>query len=135
MLKRKQIGVTLIELLIAVAIVSIIAAVAYPSYTDSVVRSNRSEAQRELLRLANLQEQYFIDNRAYTTDMTDLGLTADPYLTESGNYSIDATVAGVTFVLTATAKGAQATKDSSCLTLSVADTGQKTATSNYCWEQ
>mgnify|MGYP000500925663 CR=1 FL=1 len=134
MFKKVHNGMTLVELLMVVAIIGIIAAVAYPSYTDSVVRSNRAEAQRELLRIANLQEQYFIDHRSYVTDMTKLGLSADPFVTESGNYKIDGTVSGVTFKLTATAQGTQATKDSSCTTLSVEETGKKTASGSDCWE-
>ncbi len=127
-------GFTLLELLIAVAVIGIIASVAYPSYIDNISRANRSEAQRELLRIASLQEQYFIDHREYTADMTKLGATSDPYITDSGFYSIDAAVVGVTYTLTATTKGAQITNDSSCLTLSVTDTGKKTATSTSCWE-
>ncbi|NQY62387.1 MAG: type IV pilin protein [Alteromonadaceae bacterium] len=130
-----QQGMTLIELLIVVAIMGILAAVAYPSYTDHVVRSNRAEAQRELTRLANLQEQYFIDHRAYTTDMKKLGMPADPYITGSNNYSIDALVVGAKFSLVATAKNVQATKDSDCATLTIDETGKKTATSATCWEQ
>jgi len=126
-------GFTLIELLIAVAIVGIISSIAYPSYSDFVVRSNRSEAQRELLRIANLQEQLFVDRRVYTEDMTVLGLTADPFITDSENYSIDAEVTGSTFVLTATALGNQKTKDTACETLSVTDTGLKSP-SGTCWE-
>ena len=134
MTRNKQIGVTLIELLLVVSIIGIIAAVAYPAFTDSVARSNRTEAQRELMRIANLQEQYFIDNRKYETDMTKLGLSADPFITESGFYKIDSTVSGVTFKLTATAQGTQATNDSDCSTLSVEETGKKTASSSHCWE-
>lgn len=130
-----QQGMTLIELLIVVAIMGILAAVAYPSYTDHVVRSNRAEAQRELIRLANLQEQYFIDHRSYTADMTKLGMPADPYITQSNNYSIDALVVGAKFSLVATAKNEQAIQDSICATLTIEDTGKKTATSVSCWEQ
>lgn len=130
----KHLGFTLIELLITVAIVGILAGVAYPSYVDYVMRSNRSEAQRELLRYANLQEQVYIDTRSYTNDMTDLGLATDPYVTESGNYSIDAVIAnsGSTFVLTATAQNTQA-NDSGCTSLTLNEVGQKTPI--LCWEK
>jgi len=125
-------GFTLIELMIAVAVVGILAAVAYPSYTNFVLSSNRSEGERELLRLANLQEETFIDRRTYTADMTALGMTADPHLTEFGNYSIDAIIAngGTTFILTATAQGAQV-NDAGCTVLTVNEAGQKTPVA--CW--
>ncbi len=130
--KRGQLGFTLVELLIVVFIIGILGSVAYPSYIDFVIQTNRTEGQRELVRLANLQEQLYVDSRAYTADMTKLGLAADPYITEKGYYSIDAVVAGETFTLTATAKGTQL-KDSSCLTMTITDTGKKSPTSN-CWE-
>jgi type IV pilus assembly protein PilE len=134
MIKRKKVlGFTLLEALITVAIIGIISSLAYPSYVDFVVRSNRSEGLRELMRIANLQEQYYVDNRSYTSAMTDLGLGADPFVTENGHYSIDATVVNDTFTLVATAKGTQALKDTSCGTISVTDTGKKTPAS-YCWE-
>ena len=134
MIKRKKVlGFTLLEALITVAIIGIISSLAYPSYVDFVVRSNRSEGLRELMRIANLQEQYYVDNRSYTSAMTDLGLGADPFVTENGHYSIDATVVNDTFTLVATAKGTQASKDTSCGTISVTDTGKKTPAS-YCWE-
>lgn len=131
---RSVVGFSLIELMIAVAIVGILAAVAYPSYTSFVISSNRSEGQRELLRLANLQEEIFIDRRSYTTVMTALGMTADPHITEFGNYSIDATIAngGTTFLLTATAQGTQ-TSDTGCTTLTVNEAGQKLPA--ICWRQ
>jgi type IV pilus assembly protein PilE len=129
-------GFTLIELLITVAIIGIIAGIAYPSYIDYANRSNRTEGQRELMRLANLQEQYFVDNRSYTTDMKKLGMSTDPYLTENGHYSIDSTTqnSGTSFILIATAKGSQATQDTDCTTMTITETGQKSAESATCWE-
>jgi type IV pilus assembly protein PilE len=131
---NNTLGFTLIELMISVAVVGILAAVAYPSYTSFITSSNRSEGQRELLRLANLQEETFIDRRSYTTDMIALGTTADPHLTEFGNYSIDATIdnGGTTFLLTATAKGTQ-TSDTGCTALTVNEAGQKLPA--ICWRQ
>ncbi len=132
--QTKQSGFTLVELLITVAIIGILAGIAYPSYTDFVTRSNRSEGQRELLRLANIEEQGFIEHRSYTNDMTDLGMPDDPYITDSGNYSIDAKLAndGQTFVLTATAKQSQ-TSDTGCTILTINEVGQKTP--DACWEK
>jgi len=128
-------GFTLIELLIAVAIVGILTSVAYPSYVEYVTRSNRTEGQRELLRVANLMEQSFLDYRTYSTDLTKLGL-ASPYITEPGkHYSISATSADKNgFTIVATAQGIQASKDSGCLKMSVNEAGKKTATSSDCWE-
>lgn len=125
-------GFTLIELMIAVAVVGILAAIAYPSYTNFVLNSNRSEGERELLHLANLQEETFIDRRTYTADMTDLGMTDNPHVTEFGNYSIGGTTDndGTTFILTATAQGAQV-NDAGCTVLTVNEAGQKTPVA--CW--
>ncbi|MBL4940406.1 MAG: type IV pilin protein [Colwellia sp.] len=130
----KQTGFSLIELLITVAIIGILAGIAYPSYVDHVTRSNRSEAQRELLRLANIEEQVFIDFRSYTDDMRDLGMAVDPYITESSNYSIDAALAndGQTFILTATAQYSQA-DDTDCAELTINEAGVKTPPA--CWEK
>ncbi|WP_220464303.1 MULTISPECIES: type IV pilin protein [unclassified Colwellia] len=127
-------GFTLVELLIAVAIVSILVAVALPSYTDFVARSNRTEAQRELLRIANMQEQFYVDTRAYTADMTVLGLDNDPFITENSYYSIDATLVNGGFVLMATALEPQKSNDSNCQVLSVNNTGKKLP-ADVCWEQ
>lgn len=129
---NRSFGFTLIELMIVVAIVGILATVAYPSYLDYVVRSNRSEAPRELVRLANLQEQLFVDSRAYTADMSDLVGTSAVYETPNKHYKISATVVGSTFTLTATAQGIQATNDTDCIKIEITDTGSKTPA--VCWE-
>jgi len=132
-MSTKTLGFTLIELLITVAIIGILASVAYPSYTDFVLRSNRSEGQRELMRLANLQEQVFVDTRSYASNMKGLGMSTDEYTTESGNYLISV-VAGATatsFTLQAVAKKSQV-KDTDCTTLKVDYLGAKTP--KECWE-
>lgn len=132
MTKSKSAGFTLIELMIAVAIVGILTAVIYPSYTDYVRRTNRTEAMNDLTRIANLQEQFFADNRSYAASLTALGLASDPFITPKGYYSIAISASTArTFTLTATAKGTQ-TKDD-CTTMSIDQSGAKTGTVADCW--
>jgi type IV pilus assembly protein PilE len=57
-MKREQVGVTLIELLIVVAIVGILAMVAYPSYQDSVRKTRRADALTGIIALQLAQEQF-----------------------------------------------------------------------------
>jgi len=58
-------GFTLVELVITVAVIGILAAVALPSYQEYLKRSNRSSAQSLMLDLANREQQYLLDNRAF----------------------------------------------------------------------
>ena len=58
-------GFTLIELMIAVAIIAIIVAVAIPSYSAYVTKSRRSDAKVSLMTVSQLQETYFADNNKY----------------------------------------------------------------------
>lgn len=131
--QRKNLGFTLMELMITVAIVGILATVAYPSYTDFVLRANRSEAQRELMRFASLQEQVFIDKRAYAADMTGLGESSATIRTESKNYLIRViNPTTTTFTLRAIAKNNQV-KDTDCPRLNIDHVGNKTPAS--CWDK
>lgn len=68
-------GVTLIELLVAVALVAILAGVAYPAYTRHLVRSHRASAQAVLSDIAQRQQQFLVDNRAFATTPAALGIT------------------------------------------------------------
>lgn len=80
---RKHRGFTLIELMIAVAIVGILVAIAYPSYTNSLIKGNRANAKAFLLTVATKQQQFLLDNRAYATkaELTAAGLAVPPELT------------------------------------------------------
>ena len=127
-------GFTLIELMIVVAIVGVLAAVAYPSYKRSVEKSRRAEGKALVLDAANRQERRFGDTNKYTDDMTKLGYAADPVTSENGHYQVDSassTTGFFDFILTATAVGVQVA-DTNCATMSINNVGQKTPTSG-CW--
>jgi len=64
---QRATGFTLIEVLVTVAIVAILAAIAIPNYTDYVKRGKLTEATSTLLSMRTKMEQYFQDNRSYTT--------------------------------------------------------------------
>ncbi|QYK00597.1 type IV pilin protein [Shewanella psychrotolerans] len=128
---QKVKGFTLIELMITVAIVGILASIAYPSYIDYITKSARSEGVAAVMRVANLQEQYYLDNRAYATDMAKLGL-ANPFVTEHGHYSV-ASAGTSSFTITATAQGSQAARDSTCTTITMTSAGVK-GPSTECWK-
>jgi type IV pilus assembly protein PilE len=58
-------GFTLVELMIAIAVVAILTRIAYPSYLEYVKRGHRSSAQSLMLDLANREQQYLLDNRSF----------------------------------------------------------------------
>ena len=66
-------GFTLVELIVVVAIVGILAAIAYPSYLDQVRKGYRAEAQALLMELAQRQQNFLIIRRRYASSLQELG--------------------------------------------------------------
>jgi type IV pilus assembly protein PilE len=60
-------GFTLIELMVVVAVVAVLASIALPAYTDYIRRSKIQEASATLLAMRVQMEQFYQDNRQYTT--------------------------------------------------------------------
>jgi len=69
-------GFTLMELIVAMTIIAILTAIAYPSYLNQARASKRAVAKSALLDIANRQEQYFFNNKGYAEDLTLLGYAA-----------------------------------------------------------
>lgn len=141
-------GFTLVELVVVVLIVSILIAVAIPSYTSSVRKSRRTDAKTALLDLAGREERYFsTNNGTYSAVASSLGYSGTfPETVGSGYYQVAAPVvtAGTTtavaaFTITATPVGSQAL-DTSCASLTINNLGQQTATGTDpnanvdCWK-
>ena len=70
-------GFTLMELMIVVAIIGILAGIAYPTYQDSVRKSRRADAEAVLLELAQWMERFYTENNRY--DQTRAGVAAVSY--------------------------------------------------------
>lgn len=120
-------GFTLIEVMIVVAIIGILAAIAYPSYDEYIKRGNRTEGQAFLQDVAARQERYFSQNNEYADTAAKLNVSTG---SETGKYTLTiATSDGYT--LTAT----QQFNDTKCGNLTLNALGVKGAGGSVdeCW--
>ena len=69
--KTRAAGFTLIELMVVVAVVAILASIAYPSYRDAVLKGRRAQARTALLELMQQQERYMTQHNTYLNFATD----------------------------------------------------------------
>ena len=99
---RVQRGFTLIELMVAVAVVAILAAIAYPSYADHVRRGKIVEALGQLATVRVRLEQYYQDNRNYGSTASACAVAMPPPTAFSFACSWGAGATSQSFVVTAT---------------------------------
>ncbi len=135
--RPRQHGYTLLELLLTVSIVTIITSIALPSCQNHVRRSHRGDAMSALMRIANAQEKWYLQNNTYTTSLDDLEVTE----TQNDYYALsvdNADVNGFTATATARSGGPQA-GDDLCETFTIDATGALGATGGggdttvECW--
>lgn len=145
--QRTSRGFTLIEMMIVVAVIGILGAIAYPSYTEYVLRSHRADARAQLLQAQLWMERAATANGVYPTnaDRTKILPATLTWANDSGKrYTIGLSAStNASFTLTATPKTGPQTKDK-CGTLTVNHLGQQdvtskptgsSATASECWQR
>jgi type IV pilus assembly protein PilE len=139
--KQASLGFTLVELMVTVAIVSILATIAVTSYSSQVQKSRRTEAKSALLDLAGREERLFSTTNTYSSDEAFLGYaTASTPMTNmafgNGYYQMTAASTASTYTLTAAPVGNQAA-DTTCGSFTLNQLGVQgvtgTGTAASCW--
>ena len=143
-------GFTLIELMIVVAVIGILAAIAYPSYTSQIAKGRRADARVQLVSAQQWVEKFYSENYNYATDTAGNASTtafnAQPFSSSprvgDGNpvYTISLTVASTsqTYTLTAAPITGRPMATDSCGSLTLTNTGRKGVTGYNdvlsCWK-
>lgn len=144
-------GFTLIELMVVVAIVAILAAIALPSYSRYVTRTNRAAAKACLSQYASYMERYYATNLSYAKDNgatpaanvaigspSPMALDCATAAQTGNNYRYGVAVpTATTYTLTATPIGAQLARDTQCGALTLDQIGTRTSSGTdtlaQCW--
>jgi type IV pilus assembly protein PilE len=153
---RTQKGFTLIELIVAMVVAAILAAIAIPAYSNYVRKAHRTEAKNALLDLASLEERFFSTQNQYSTSWSDLGYgasaSASTVSVGNGYFTVSLPVVTPASAPTATTTGVPASysiqanavgdqlKDTTCTLYIVNSNGTRAASSSSgtdstssCW--
>ena len=145
--RNNESGFTIIEVMIVAAIMVILTAIAVPSYRDFVVRSVRTQAKSMLMLVADRQEQFFLDNKSYTADATNLGFATNPVYVDREGFEVAAgstdrvykiqltNATATTYTAQAVPELHQAAGDTYCGTMSLTHAGQRSQSGAGadCW--
>lgn len=141
----KSKGFTLMELMVVIAIVGVLAATAFPSYNNYIIKSKRAVARGVVMDLVNRQEQYFANNKSYSSALSGLGGLPDPYyingsgeqVSSNGVYQITVEVSGsapyFAYTLKAAPVSGSTQASDACGTLSLTSEGLRSADTSNCW--
>lgn len=138
-----QAGVTLIELVVVIAIVGILAAIAYPSYSNSIAKTKRRAAEACLSSFGTYMERFYTTNLRYDKDATGAIDNSLPALDcassqgVGGDYAFTISASNrSTYTLQARPGTVQASRDARCGTLTLTQTGARNASGTdgpSCW--
>lgn len=124
MRRRAAAGFTLVEMMIVVAMVAILASVAYPSYLGQVAKGRRADGKQALVELAQKMERFYSERGTYVGATLGAG-GLYPTLSAGGHYTL--TIASQTldgFAVSATPRGVQV--GDVCSTLGYNQLGDRT---------
>jgi type IV pilus assembly protein PilE len=124
--RKYKSGFTLIELMIAIAIIGIIAAIAYPSYQDSIRKARRGDAQADLI-------QFFANAERRFTELNSYAGTPLPIDTDGYSYNFSVALSATAYTIRATPTASQ--NGDGCGTMTLDQAGQRvnTGTTAGCW--
>jgi len=132
-MNRQEKGFTLIELLIVVAIVGVLAVIAYPSYNNYVLESRRADAYTAILKVQLAQENWRVSNSTYSNSVSDIGVSST---SEEGWYELKIEDASTTnYTVTAKAvTGKEQAGDTGCTSIIMTvTTSGEAKTPTACW--
>ena len=126
-------GMSLVELIVVMLIIGILGIVGVPSYRGYMERAQRTEAKDALVRLANNQERFYLQNNTYTTNIAALGF-AGGGLTDDGQYTVTVTSADRQgFTARATVVAGSGMDGDQCGWFQIDEAGDKSAAYAGCW--
>ncbi len=139
--RRPSAGFTLVEVIIVVLIISVLAAIAYPAYQNSVMQTRRNAVKACMSEAASFMERFYTTNLRYDQTLAGVAVALPPCAAGTditNHYTVALSAVGRTnYTLTATPINLQAVRDTKCGTLSINNIGTKTKTGSesvdYCW--